>query len=111
MENNLELAKETIKKMTDKKLKLTTIYKNLRKQSRFVLIGDYPLIAQVARTAGTFRKLTPREITNVLRIAVDQEFQNVHSDNEIVMQLYAQFRTKNCPERLRIAIYGQQGII
>lgn len=98
MEHDLKISEPIIRKMAKDKAKISTIYKLLRSQGRFQSIGDYPVVSWIVRTVGTIREVTRIEITKTLKIAIDGEFKNIHSNNEIVTQVYAQVVNENSPE-------------
>lgn len=92
MEHDLDVALPILKKLVKENTRLTTIYKELRHQSRFQSIGDYPIISWIARQVSKLRPVSVSEVTKLLKTADDGEFQKIHQDNDLVTGIYAQFK-------------------
>lgn len=91
MEHDLDVALPVLKKMIKEKARLTTIYKELRKQTRFQCIGDYPMISWIARETSNIRPVSIKEVSKLLKSADDGEFQKLHQDNDLVTGICAWF--------------------
>lgn len=91
MESDLNSATDLVLKMVAQNARLKTIYNVLRAQSRYLLIGDYPLISFIIRAVSQKRKVTAVEITKVLKQSIDGEFKNMHRDNDLVTGIYGVF--------------------
>lgn len=89
MEHDLKVSEPIIIEMAKRNARLTTIYKYLRAQKRFIAFGNFPLISWIIRTICTIRKVDKSEIVKVLRNVVDGEFRHVQANSEIVIQLCA----------------------
>lgn len=93
MNDDFNSATELISKMAAQNVRIKTAYNVLRAQSRYLLIGDYPLICFIVRIVSQKRKVTAVEITRALKQSIDGEFKNIHRDNDLVTGIYSGFES------------------
>ena len=81
---------QTTKSSLMRKATLSSIYKELRINPKWDVIGDYPMlhfIIQQAKLSG--RKVAKKEVLKLLKNTEDREFTTLRLDSEILKQICA----------------------
>lgn len=90
---DLDSSRDVVKRMVNKNSRIKTIYSLLRNQSKLNMIGDYPMISWIAKEVNKKFCVCPLDIARALNSATDGEFKNIHSDNDLIKGIYAQFKS------------------